>query len=48
MVPGERKAKAVYHTFNSPVTEQYPSTILRQHPAARLFLDKDSSKTILP
>ena len=46
MVPGERKAKAVYHTLNSPVTEQYPSTILKKHPAARLFLDKDSSKMI--
>lgn len=47
MVPGERKAKAVFHTLNSPVTQQYPSTILKQHPAVQLFLDKDSSKLIM-
>jgi len=46
MVPGERKAKAVYHTISSAVTEQYPSTILRKHDSVRLFLDKDSSKMI--
>lgn len=46
IVPGERKASAVYHTLNSPVTEQYPSTILKRHPAVQLFLDKDSSKMI--
>lgn len=44
MVPGERKAKAVYHTFDSPLTERYPSTILKQHPAVQLFLDRESSK----
>lgn len=48
MVPGERKAKAVYHTFDSPVTERYPSTILKLHPAVQLFLDRDSSKLIQP
>ncbi len=46
MVPGERKAKAIYHTFNSPVSEKYPSTILKTHPAARLYLDNQSSKMI--
>jgi len=46
MVPGERKAKAVANTFDQPVTERYPSTILRQHPAVRLFLDRDSSKLL--
>jgi glucosamine-6-phosphate deaminase len=47
MVPGERKAKAVFHTLNSPVTQQYPSTILKQHSAVQLFLDKDSSKLVM-
>jgi glucosamine-6-phosphate deaminase len=47
MVPGERKANAVFHTLNSPVTQQYPSTILKQHPAVQLFLDNDSSKLIM-
>jgi glucosamine-6-phosphate deaminase len=46
MVPGERKAQAVYHTFNSPVTERYPSTILTKHPAAQIFLDRASSKLL--
>ena len=48
MVPGERKANAIFHTVNNPVTERYPSTILRTHPAAALFLDRDSSKMIEP
>jgi glucosamine-6-phosphate deaminase len=46
MVPGERKAPAVAHTFSQPINERYPSTILRQHPAVRLFLDRDSSKLL--
>jgi glucosamine-6-phosphate deaminase len=46
MVPGERKAKAVFHTLNSPVTELYPSTILTTHPDMRLYLDKDSSQLV--
>jgi glucosamine-6-phosphate deaminase len=46
VVPGERKAKAVYHTLHSPITEQYPSTILRQHHAVEMFLDRDSSKNV--
>ena len=44
MVPGERKARAVANTFDQPVSERYPSTILKQHLAVRLFLDLDSSK----
>jgi len=44
MVPGERKAHAVANTFDQPVSERYPSTILQTHPAVRLFLDRHSSK----
>lgn len=43
IVPGEKKAKAVYNTIIEPVIEKYPSTILRKHACAVLFLDKDSS-----
>lgn len=43
VVPGARKAEAVRHTLYDPISERYPSTILRQHPDARLFLDKDSA-----
>jgi glucosamine-6-phosphate deaminase len=46
MVPGPRKAPAVANTFNNPVTERFPSTILRQHPAVHLYLDRDSSKLL--
>jgi glucosamine-6-phosphate deaminase len=43
MVPGEKKASAVHHTLYEPVGEQYPSTILRTHQSAVLYLDADSS-----
>jgi glucosamine-6-phosphate deaminase len=46
VVPGERKARAVYHTLHSPISEKYPSTILRQHPSVEMYLDKDSSKNL--
>jgi len=46
MVPGERKAQAVFHTFNSPVSEQYPSTALRTHSDVQMFLDKDSARLV--
>ena len=46
VVPGERKANAVYHTLHSPISEQSPSTILRQHRAVEMYLDKDSSKNL--
>ena|SRR6185312_5564452 len=43
IVPGPRKAEAVRHTLYDPISERYPSTILRQHPDVRLFLDRDSA-----
>lgn len=43
MVPGKNKAQAVYHTLNAGISEKYPSTILRAHPRATLFIDRDSS-----
>ncbi|MBS1669328.1 MAG: glucosamine-6-phosphate deaminase [Bacteroidetes bacterium] len=43
MVPGLHKAPAVYHSLQEPVSEQYPSTILRKHPNATLYLDIDSA-----
>ncbi|MDB5010668.1 MAG: Glucosamine-6-phosphate deaminase [Mucilaginibacter sp.] len=46
MVPGEKKAKAVYHTLNENISEEYPSTILRKHPNAILFIDEKSSALI--
>ena len=47
MVPGTTKANAVYHTLNDEIKELYPSTILRTHSNAFLFLDTDSSTRVL-
>jgi glucosamine-6-phosphate deaminase len=38
-VPDERKADAVFHTVNDPVSPECPATILRTHPETFLFLD---------
>lgn len=43
IVPGENKAEAIRQTLNADITEKYPSTILRKHPNAILFLDDKSS-----
>ncbi len=42
MVPGEKKAQAVYHTLTAEITEKYPSSVLRKRAGTMLFLDKDS------
>lgn len=47
MVPGALKAQAVYYTLTADITEQYPSTILRTHPQALLFLEKESAAKVL-
>ena len=46
MVPGSNKAQAVYHTLNSEVKENYPSTVLRKHAHATLYLDEDSASKL--
>lgn len=43
IVPGKHKAPAIWHTVNESISPQYPSTILRQHPDAIVFLDQDSA-----
>jgi glucosamine-6-phosphate deaminase len=43
IVPGNNKAQAVYHSINSKVSETFPSTALREHNNAILYLDKDSA-----
>ena len=43
VVPGEKKATAVYNTVYGEIIEKYPASILRQHNNATLFLDKHSS-----
>lgn len=46
IVPASTKAQAVYLTLNEEITEKYPSTILRTHPQAKLYLDQDSGKLL--
>lgn len=46
IVPGALKANAIYHTINSEMSENYPSTILRKHSNAVLFIDENSAAKI--
>lgn len=46
IVPGKFKANAIYHTLNSDISELYPSTILRKHSHAVLFIDEDSASKL--
>lgn len=46
MVPGAKKAEAVYNTVRMKIEEKYPSAILRRHDNAILFLDSASSALI--
>lgn len=46
IVPGNNKAEAVYHTLNDEVNAKYPSTILRNHTNAILYLDKESASKL--
>jgi glucosamine-6-phosphate deaminase len=48
VVPGERKAEAVYNALYSNVSTECPATILRTHSNAVLYLDNFSSKKIIP
>jgi len=47
IVPGIHKSQAVWYTLTEPIGEKYPSTILRKHPNAILFLDKDSASKVI-
>jgi glucosamine-6-phosphate deaminase len=47
VVPAPTKADAVRATVCGPVTEACPSTIMRRHGDARMFVDSDSGKFIL-
>lgn len=43
MVPGKTKARAIQNTIDSEISETYPSTVLRRHKHAELFIDKASA-----
>ena len=46
VVPNNRKANAVYGALCGEVTTECPASILRNHPNAVLYLDKDSASKI--
>ena len=46
VVPGPRKAEAVGHTLMAEVGTAYPSTILRTHPRARLYVDEAAAALV--
>ena len=46
MVPGIRKAEAVKAALEGPISELCPASILRHHPDATLFLDRDSASLL--
>lgn len=46
VVPGARKAEAVKRTLTGPVDAACPASVLRLHPRAVLFLDRDSAALV--
>jgi len=46
-VPDQRKAEAVKNALTGPITEACPSSFVRTHPAAAIYLDADSA-SLLP
>ena len=46
IVPGIRKAEAVFRTLNGEISTGCPASILRKHEKAILYLDKDSSSLL--
>jgi glucosamine-6-phosphate deaminase len=47
VVPGTRKAEAIKNCFgNAEISPNFPSSILKQHPNAVLYLDKDSASLL--
>jgi len=47
VVPGRRKAKAVYQALRGDINTSCPASILRTHPRARMFLDRESASLLL-
>ena len=45
-VPDERKATAVRNTVEGPVTPDVPASILQQHAAATIYLDKPAASQL--
>jgi glucosamine-6-phosphate deaminase len=48
VVPGLRKASAIKACFDGPISPMAPSSILRNHPNATVYLDRQSSALLSP
>ncbi len=48
VVPDARKAQAVKACFDGPISPMAPASILRTHPNATIYLDKQSSALLNP
>jgi len=48
VVPGPKKAQAIAACFNGPVSPNAPSSILRTHPNATIYLDRESAALLNP
>jgi glucosamine-6-phosphate deaminase len=48
VVPGKRKAQAVKACFEGTISPIAPASILRHHPNAIVYLDKDSASLLSP
>jgi glucosamine-6-phosphate deaminase len=46
IVPGEKKAEAIYYTLNSEISERYPSTVFRKHDNTILYIDEKSASRL--
>lgn len=47
VVPGPRKARAVEAALRGPVDESCPASVLRNHPGAVLYLDRESARLVV-
>jgi glucosamine-6-phosphate deaminase len=48
VVPGPKKAQAIKACFDGPLSPLAPSSILRTHPDATIYLDRESSAILSP
>jgi glucosamine-6-phosphate deaminase len=48
VVPGPKKAQAIKACFDGPISPMAPSSILRTHPNATIYLDRESAALLSP
>ncbi len=48
VVPDARKAQAIKACFDGPISPMAPASILRNHPNATIYLDRQSSSLLAP